>query len=165
MSCFGEEPWAGGDRDCLRQLHRYNSLRCGKAPCESERTERISEKNSGQRALGQRSQLSWKPTASQSGDFRCASTGPAKCHPARGEVGVDRVVTFSGCPGDSETSKFPNWVTSAWPEDYPKILEWQWKEKVIPFWQAEAEFAEKNGIDMLCIEMHPSSWCTTRRRC
>jgi sugar phosphate isomerase/epimerase len=72
------------------------------------------------------------------------------------KLGVDRVVTFSGCPGDSETSKFPNWVTSAWPEDYPKILEWQWREKVIPFWQAEAEFAEKNGIDKLCIEMHPS---------
>ncbi len=71
------------------------------------------------------------------------------------KLGVDRVNAFSGCPGDSDSSKYPNWVTSAWPEDYPKILEWQWKEKVIPFWQNEAEFAEKNGLQKICIEMHP----------
>jgi sugar phosphate isomerase/epimerase len=71
------------------------------------------------------------------------------------KLGVDRVVCFSGCPGDSDSSKYPNWVTCAWPEDYARILEWQWNEKVIPFWQAEAEFAEKNGIEKLCIEMHP----------
>jgi sugar phosphate isomerase/epimerase len=71
------------------------------------------------------------------------------------KLGVDRIVCFSGCPGDSDSSKYPNWITSAWPEDYPKVLEWQWKEKVIPFWQKEAEFAEKNGIDKICIEMHP----------
>src|SRR5271169_4034934 len=49
------------------------------------------------------------------------------------KLGIERVVTFSGCPGDSESAKFPNWVTSAWPEDYPNLLEWQWKEKVIPY--------------------------------
>lgn len=71
------------------------------------------------------------------------------------KLGVDRVNCFSGCPGDSDSSKYPNWVTSAWPEDYQKILEWQWDQKVIPFWQKEAEFAEKNGVDKICIEMHP----------
>ncbi len=71
------------------------------------------------------------------------------------KLGVGRIVTFSGCPGDSDSSRYPNWVTSAWPEDYPKILDWQWKEKVIPYWQKEAEFAEKNGVDKICIEMHP----------
>ena len=71
------------------------------------------------------------------------------------KLGVDRVVCFSGCPGDSESSKYPNWVTSSWPDDYPKIMDWQWKEKVIPFWQSEAEFAQKNGIEKICIEMHP----------
>jgi sugar phosphate isomerase/epimerase len=71
------------------------------------------------------------------------------------KLGVDRVVTFSGCPGDSEDAKYPNWVTSAWPEDYRKLLDWQWNEKVIPFWQKEAEFAEAHGAK-ICIEMHPS---------
>lgn len=71
------------------------------------------------------------------------------------KLGVDRIVCFSGCPGDSDSSKYPNWVTSAWPDDYPKILDWQWSKKVIPFWQSEAEFAEKIGIEKICIEMHP----------
>ncbi len=28
------------------------------------------------------------------------------------KLGVERIVCFSGCPGDSEDSKYPNWVTS-----------------------------------------------------
>jgi sugar phosphate isomerase/epimerase len=71
------------------------------------------------------------------------------------KLGVDRIVCFSGCPGDSDSAKFPNWITCAWPPDYPKLLEWQWREKVVPFWQKEAEFAEKNGVNKICIEMHP----------
>ena len=31
------------------------------------------------------------------------------------KLGVDTVVDFSGCPGDSVNSKFPNWVTCPWP--------------------------------------------------
>jgi sugar phosphate isomerase/epimerase len=68
---------------------------------------------------------------------------------------VDRIVVFSGCPGDSDSSKLPNWVTCAWPPDYPKILDWQWKEKVIPFWEKEGEFALKNGVEKISVEMHP----------
>ncbi len=34
-----------------------------------------------------------------------------------GQLGVDRINLFSGCPGDSETATFPNWVTCAWPSD------------------------------------------------
>ena len=68
---------------------------------------------------------------------------------------VERVITFSGCPGDSERAKFPNWVTCAWPPDYPEILKWQWEEKLIPYWKAEAAFAKKLGIKKICFEMHP----------
>src|SRR5690242_17592537 len=32
-------------------------------------------------------------------------------------LGVDRVVTFSGCPGDSDNARHPNWVTCPWPDD------------------------------------------------
>ena len=48
------------------------------------------------------------------------------------KLGVETVVGFSGCPGDHEGAKYPNWVTNAWPTDYPAILEWQWDTKVIP---------------------------------
>jgi len=67
---------------------------------------------------------------------------------------VERVINFSGCPGDSERSKYPNWVTCPWPPDFTEVVQWQWKEKVIPYWKAEASFAKKHGIK-LCFEMHP----------
>ncbi len=71
------------------------------------------------------------------------------------KLGVERVITFSGCPGDSEAAKYPNWVTCPWPEDYSKILKWQWKKKVIPYWEEEVKFARKHGVKKICLEMHP----------
>jgi len=71
------------------------------------------------------------------------------------ELGVDRIITFSGCPGDSERAKFPNWVTCPWPDDFLKILKWQWEEKVIPYWSKEVKFAKSHGVKMICLEMHP----------
>src|SRR5262245_43466044 len=31
------------------------------------------------------------------------------------QLEVDVVVTFSGCPGDADDAKHPNWVTNPWP--------------------------------------------------
>lgn len=67
---------------------------------------------------------------------------------------VDRVTLFSGCPGDEGTSRRPNWVTCAWPEDYRQTLEWQWEERVLPYWRAQAARARDHGV-RLCFEMHP----------
>jgi sugar phosphate isomerase/epimerase len=71
------------------------------------------------------------------------------------KLGVDRIITFSGCPGDSDSAKYPNWVTCPWPEDFLKILEWQWNEKVIPFWEKEVKFANDHGVKQIALEMHP----------
>ena len=70
-------------------------------------------------------------------------------------LGVERVITFSGCPGDSDEAKWPNWVTCAWPPDFPAILKWQWEEKLIPYWTKEVAYAAKHGIHKICFEMHP----------
>ena len=70
------------------------------------------------------------------------------------EMGVPVVNLFSGCPGDSDDAKYPNWVTCAWPPDFPELLQWQWEEKVIPYWREAGEFAEKAGVK-LAFEMHP----------
>lgn len=70
------------------------------------------------------------------------------------KLGVTRVIDFSGCPGDSENAKYPNWVTTPWPPDYLEILAWQWEKKVIPFWKKRAKFAEDHGV-RIAIEMHP----------
>ncbi len=69
-------------------------------------------------------------------------------------LGVDRINLFSGCPGDTDTASFPNWVTAAWPPDYQELLKWQWEEKVIPYWRKAAAFAREHGVK-LCFEMHP----------
>ncbi len=75
------------------------------------------------------------------------------------ELGVDTVVTFSGCPGDSENAKYPNWVTSSWPEDFTKILDFQWNEVLIPYWKKAVKFANDNGINKIALELHPGFCC------
>lgn len=70
-------------------------------------------------------------------------------------LGVDTVVGFSGCPGDHAGAKYPNWVTCAWPEDFGKILEWQWNEVLIPYWQSAADIAKAHGVNKIALEMHP----------
>jgi sugar phosphate isomerase/epimerase len=70
------------------------------------------------------------------------------------EIGVETVITFSGCPGDSEHSLRPNWVTCPWPPDFLETLEWQWSEKVTPYWTDAAAFAKENGV-RVAIELHP----------
>ncbi len=70
-------------------------------------------------------------------------------------LGVDTIIGFSGCPGDCDNSQNPNWVTCAWPKDYAEVLEWQWKEKVIPYWKDMAQFAKQHCIKKIAFEMHP----------
>ena len=71
------------------------------------------------------------------------------------KLGLDTVITFSGCPGGSPEDKTPNWVTCAWPDDFPKILDYQWNEVLIPYWREAAAFAAAHGIRKIALEMHP----------
>lgn len=71
------------------------------------------------------------------------------------KLGVDTIVTFSGCPGDSPEAKYPNWVTCPWPDDFLKILEYQWNEVLIPYWKEAAAFAEAHNVRRIAFEMHP----------
>lgn len=71
------------------------------------------------------------------------------------KLGVETVVGFSGCPGDHEGARYPNWVTNAWPPDFPTILQWQWDTKVIPYWKESISFARDHGIKKFALEMHP----------
>ena len=71
------------------------------------------------------------------------------------KLNVDTVVTFSGCPGDHPGAKYPNWVTCSWPDDFATILEYQWNEVLIPFWQSAAKEAANYGVTRIAFEMHP----------
>jgi sugar phosphate isomerase/epimerase len=69
-------------------------------------------------------------------------------------LGVGVVNTFSGCPGDSDGSKAPNWITCAWPPDFLEALDWQWEKKVIPYWTRAGKFAKDHGV-RVALESHP----------
>lgn len=70
-------------------------------------------------------------------------------------LGQKRVIAFSGCPGDSDNAKYPNWVTCPWPPDYSDVLKWQWEKRVVPYWKKMALYARDHGVSMICLEMHP----------
>jgi sugar phosphate isomerase/epimerase len=69
-------------------------------------------------------------------------------------LGIETVITFSGCPGESERSLRPSWVTCSWPTDYPETLAWQWEERVLPYWAGAGAFAAAQGV-RVAIEPHP----------
>lgn len=67
---------------------------------------------------------------------------------------VSVVVTFSGCPGASAKDHTPNWITAVWPPEYSQALEWQWSERLIPYWSDATKFAKNRGI-RVALEAHP----------
>jgi len=75
------------------------------------------------------------------------------------KAGVETVVTFSGCPGDHPGAKYPNWVTCPWPDDYLKILDYQWNDVLIPYWTEAVKFAKEHGVNKIALELHPGFCC------
>lgn len=71
-----------------------------------------------------------------------------------GLLEVDTVVTMSGCPSGPGGGD-PNWVLSGWPPEFLEIVEWQWRERLIPFWQEMADWAGRCGVRRIAVEMHP----------
>lgn len=66
---------------------------------------------------------------------------------------VPVVNTFSGCPGDHEDAKYPNWPVAPWPNDFQEILTWQWDNKVIPYWTEWGKYAADRGVK-IGLELH-----------
>ena len=68
---------------------------------------------------------------------------------------VETVITFSGCPGGDPMASQPNWIVSPWPPEFSEMLEWQWRERVVPYWTDAAKAAQSAGV-RVAIEMHPN---------
>ena len=62
-----------------------------------------------------------------------------------GMLGVSRVVLMSGCPGGPGDAN-ANWVTTAWPPEAARVLQWQWDEVVIPYWRGLVAEAQAAGV-------------------
>lgn len=71
------------------------------------------------------------------------------------KLGLHQINTFSGCPGDCETARYPNWVTCPWPEDFTEVLQWQWEKVLIPYWRELVPFARQHGVNKIALELHP----------
>ena len=90
-------------------------------------------------------------------------------HPARGrasqdvffktvelahKLGLDTIVTMSGCPGDPSGTPYPNWPTHPQQPEYADLDRWQWDEVITPFWEKAGRFAADHGV-RIAIELHP----------
>jgi sugar phosphate isomerase/epimerase len=71
-----------------------------------------------------------------------------------GELGVDTVVTMSGCPGDGPDARTVNWLGMPWTVEASGILEEQW-EIAIETWSELAGYAESHGVNRIALELHP----------
>ena len=68
-------------------------------------------------------------------------------------AGIRRMTLLSGLPEGAEGDKAPNWVTFAeWPF-LRDTLEWQWENRLIPYWREHGKIASDHGLT-LCFEMH-----------
>ncbi len=81
------------------------------------------------------------------------------------KLGIDTIVGFSGCPGDWDGAKLPNWVTCSWPEGFGKVLDYQWNDVLIPYWKKTTAFAKEHGVTKIALEMHPAFVFITQPHC
>lgn len=71
-----------------------------------------------------------------------------------GMLGVKKVIMMSGlpaaCPGDST----PNWITYtvSWPPQLKTMLDYQWNEVAIPYWEKLVQKAASCGIEKIALE-------------
>ncbi len=71
-----------------------------------------------------------------------------------GKIGIKAVTCFAGCPGASENSLDPNWITCPFPPYFGESVKWQWEKRVIPFWKEIVKKAKKSKVK-IGFEMHP----------
>lgn len=74
------------------------------------------------------------------------------------KLGGKKIVMMSGLPGGGPDDKIPNWITStvSWPDYMPGVIDYQWNEVAIPWWQAFTRHAAEHGIEQIALEEFPS---------
>lgn len=70
-------------------------------------------------------------------------------------TGVDRLTLLAGLPEGAPGDRTPHWVVDL-PAEFtprdPDIVEWQWEQRVMPYWKEHAAIADAHGC-RLCFEM------------
>ena len=70
------------------------------------------------------------------------------------ELGVTKIVSMSGCPGDGPAATTFNWTWYPWPEDAVELGRRNWDEAV-RFWADKVRLAEAAGVAKIAFELHP----------
>jgi sugar phosphate isomerase/epimerase len=74
------------------------------------------------------------------------------------ELGVNRVVAMSGCPGGPGDATWPVFAGGAWLPDMEGLAEWQWSERILPYWRELSGWAKNVAPEVLiCLELHPGT--------
>jgi sugar phosphate isomerase/epimerase len=76
------------------------------------------------------------------------------------ELGVDRIVAMSGCPGAAPSDRSaPHFSGGGWLPDLERVADWQWRERVAPYWIELSAFARREHPRlMICFELHPGTF-------
>jgi sugar phosphate isomerase/epimerase len=77
------------------------------------------------------------------------------------QLGVDRVVAMSGCPGGpgrNGTGSRPVFAGGAWLPDMEDLWQPQFEQFIAPFWSEFSRWAKDAAPDVLiCLELHPGT--------
>jgi sugar phosphate isomerase/epimerase len=72
--------------------------------------------------------------------------------------GIDRVVALAGCPAGAADDRTPHFAGGGWLPYLEGTFEAQWKDRVLPYWSAIADFARRENPNLLvCLELHPGT--------
>ncbi|MGI6779078.1 MAG: sugar phosphate isomerase/epimerase family protein [Acetivibrionales bacterium] len=69
-------------------------------------------------------------------------------------LNIKTIIMMSGLPGGNPEDKSPNWITTSWPPITTRILEWQWNEVALPYWEKTIKQAKEHGIERIALENH-----------
>lgn len=71
-------------------------------------------------------------------------------------LGVKTINMMSGLPGGGPGETTANWITTSWPPVNVEILNWQWNEVALPYWEDTVKRAKEHGIARIALENHGS---------
>lgn len=76
------------------------------------------------------------------------------------ELGIDRIVAMSGTPAAGpEPSSAPHFAANAWLPDYAGVADWQFDNRVRPYWEGINELIARTSPGLLvCLELHPGAF-------
>ncbi len=70
------------------------------------------------------------------------------------ELGVTKIVSMSGCPGDGPGATTIDWVWYPWPDDAVALRRRHW-DAAVGLWRGKVETAERYGVTKIAFELHP----------